>query len=348
MMTSDSGPYRRPVPPPAALRLDLNEAPSPPGDRFRQALMDRLGQCQWNRYPDMDAGPARAAASKLYGWSQQGVLVGNGSNALLAAAVRALLPAGGRMAVLSPSFSMYPVLAGRVGGRVLRVPLAPPRFEPDHGALLRAVSDADVTVLCSPNNPTGGVVDEALFEEVLETGRPVVWDAAYVEFAGLTGDPLPWLDRRANLLVLRSLSKVWGLAGLRVGALLGRGSLLERVGRELLPFETGWAVTAAFETAASFREDGAALVATVCADRERLRRSLAADQEIEVAPSSANFLLLRRRGWSGAGLVAALAGRGIAVREVAELSEPGWVRVTVGDPAHNEVVAAALAEVGRE
>jgi len=150
------------------------------------------------------------------------------------------------------------------------------------------------------------------------------------------------------LLVLRSLSKAWGLAGLRVGALLGGGDLLDRVEGEVLPFEAGWLVEAAFAAAAACRAEGAALVAEVCAERERLRGALAVRPTLEVATSAANFLLLRRRGWNGSALSGFLGGKGIAVRQVAELESEGWVRVTVGDPTENDAVVAVLLEAGDE
>jgi len=109
MSEAAAGRYQRPVPPAAAIRLDLNEAPAAAGDGVRRAVLERLAAANWRRYPDVDGGAARSAAARLYGWRAEGTLVGNGSNSLLAAAVRALLPRGGRMAVVSPSFSMYPV-----------------------------------------------------------------------------------------------------------------------------------------------------------------------------------------------------------------------------------------------
>lgn len=335
--------YVRDVAAEGAIRLDLNEAPRVAGAEFSRALLERLAACPLHRYPEVDALAARRAAAELYGWQAAGTLVGNGSNELLAAAVRALLPAGGTMLTLRPSFSMYPVLAARHGVRLVCAELAPPRFEVDPEELLARAGEADLAVVCSPNNPTGGDVAPAVFERVLERARLVIWDAAYLEFS--TVDALPWLRRFANLLVLRSLSKAWGLAGLRVGALLAAPETARRVEAELLPFGTGWHVAAAFEAALDCRQEGARLVAEVVAERERVRGALESVHGVTVAPSAANFLLLRVGGLTGGALTEAAARRGVAVRRVPELEGAGWVRVTLGRACDNDVLVEILREV---
>lgn len=335
--------YRRDAAAVGAIRLDLNEAPREAGAELRRALLERLAERPLNRYPEVDALAARQAAAGLYGWDAAGTLVGNGSNELLAAAVRALLPAGGTMLTLRPSFSMYPVLAARRAARLVGVDLAPPRFEADAARLASLAAEADLVVLCSPNNPTGGELPAAAFEAVLERGLPVVWDAAYLEFS--EADALPLLGRFPNLLVLRSFSKAWGLAGLRVGALLSTPELARRVEGELLPFGTAWHVEAAFAAALACREAGARLVAELVAERRRLQAALAAMEGVAVAPSAANFLLLRVAGLTGSELAAAAARRGVAVRRLPELDGGGWVRVTVGRPSEDDVLLAVLREV---
>lgn len=326
-----------------AIRLDLNEAPCEAGSGVRLALLDRLAARAFNRYPEIDSRPARQAAAELYGWHAAGTLVGNGSNELLAAAVRALLPRGGTLVTLQPSFSMYPVLAARQGARLVGAGLEPPRFSVPLERLVPLTREADLVVLCSPNNPTGGEVEPDVLEAVLALGRPVIWDAAYVEFAGR--DPSPWCGRHANIMVLRSCSKAWGLAGLRVGALLAAPDLCRRVDAELLPFGASWLVQAAFEAALECRADGERLVAGVVAERERLGVALAAVPRVEVAPSSANFLLLRVGGRTGRELAAGLAARDLAVRRLAELDAAGWIRVTVGAPVGNDRLVRAIGEV---
>ncbi len=325
------------------VRLDLNEAPREMAQQFRERVLELLAASSWRRYPDIDGRTARAAAAELYGWDAEGTLVGNGSNDLLAASSRALLPRGGAVAALSPSFSMYPVLAKRQEARLLAVTLRPPDFAPDGAELLAAAAAADLVLLCSPNNPTGGELAAEIWDEVLRLGKPTIWDAAYAEFA--TVDPAGWLSRHRNLLVLRSLSKAWGLAGMRVGAALGTPELIERVAAQLLPFETGWAVAAAYRAANELRALGAELVAEIAGERARQLGTLGALAGVEVVPSAGNFFLLRRPGLTGTQLAEALAARGLAVRDILELDESGHVRVTVGTRADGDALLRAVAEV---
>jgi len=344
-VTSEAfGGYARGGTPPGAARLDLNEAPREVGDRFRSRLLELLGASAWRRYPDIDGRSAREQAARLYGWRAEGVLVGNGSNELLSACIRALLPPGGRMVALSPSFSMYPVLARRARATLDGLQLDGPSFAVDGDELLRRLGEADVAVLASPNNPTGGELPLQLLERALATGRPLVWDAAYLEFTG--ADPRPLLERYDNLIVLRSLSKAWGLAGLRVGALLASPALARRVAAELLPFATGWLAECAFAAALEMPEESAALVRETVAERERLRAAVNARPNWEAAASAGNFFLVRRAGLDGAALRSALAARGLAVRDIAELAAEGYVRVTVGSPGEGDRLLAALEEVG--
>jgi histidinol-phosphate aminotransferase len=337
------GGYVRPGAAAGAVRLDLNEAPHGIGVAFEKRLLELLAESPWNRYPAIDAEPARKAAAELYGWRPEGTLVGNGSNELLAAAVRALLPRGGRVVSLTPSFSMYPVLAARQAAALLGVSLTPPDFAVPTGELLDRSREADLILLCSPNNPTGGLVPEQVWDEVLALGKPTIWDGAYVEFAGV--DPAVLLARHEHLIVLHSFSKAWGLAGLRIGALLAHPAMARKVVHELLPFGSGWLGEAAMRAAAEHPEAGRALVAELVVERDRLRALLAEVPGVRVVPSAANFFLLGVGRLDGHALAEALGSRGIAVRSIPELAAAGYVRLSVSAAADRERLVAAVREV---
>jgi histidinol-phosphate aminotransferase len=325
------------------VRLDLNEAPHGAGVAFAKRVLELLAAQPWNRYPEIDGSAARAAAAELYGWEASGTLVGNGSNELLAALVRALLPPGGTLARLAPSFSMYSEVARRARARELEVRLDPPGFVADGAGLVEAVGQADLALLASPNNPTGGVLPVELMRRIAALDKPTVWDGAYLEFAGL--DPLPLLREFPNLIVLRSLSKAWGLAGLRAGALLTAPAMAARVSEQTLPFATWWLPLAAYRAATELREAGAALVADTVAERERQLALLRQVAGVAVVPSAGNFYLLGVEGLAGQALADSLRGRGIAVRYLEDLSSSGHVRVTVGAVGEGDALLAAVREV---
>lgn len=338
--------YSRPPAATAALRLDLNEAPWDADAAFREVFFSFLQQVELRRYPPMDARPAREAAARLYGWRVDGTLVGNGSNEVLAAAL-ATFAAGGKVLTLWPSFSVYPWLIRRAGGSELRVLLKPPDFAFPEEEFFALVEEADLILLCSPNNPTGGELAPSLWRRVLALGKPTIWDGAYWEF-GSDQAMQPWLMEFPNVMITRTLSKVWGVAGVRAGCLCTSPELARKVAKHLFPFAPGIAVWAAFEAAAALPEVGRTRAQAVVAERERQLAVLCSLSEFEAVPSRGNFYLLRRRGWDGHRLANVLAGAGIAVRPVEELAAEGYVRVTVGTPEEGEVLLAALQEVARE
>jgi len=325
------------------VRLDLNESPHGAGVVFAKRVLELLAAQPWNRYPDIEGAAVREAAAELYGWEASGTLVGNGSNELLAALARALLPRGGTLARLAPSLSIYPAVARRRRARQLELRLDPPGFAADGGRLVELVGQADLALLASPNSPTGGVLPVELMRRVAALGKPTVWDGAYLEFAGL--DPLPLLREFPNLIVLRSLSRAWGLAGLRVGALLAAPAMVARLSEETLPFATGWLPLAAYRAAAELRQAGMALVADIAAERERQVALLRQVPRVAVVPSVGNFYLLRVEGLTGHALADSLRGCGIAVRYLEDLSSSGHVRVTVGAVAEGDALVTAVREV---
>lgn len=339
--------YVRPHLPGGSVRLDLNEAPWDADSAFRGRFLGFLERIELRRYPPMDALPARQAAARLYGWEPDGTLVGNGSNELLAAALAALCENGGRVLALSPSFSVYPLLIRRAGGQMLLVRLTPPSFAVPEGELLASAQNADVLLVCCPNNPTGGELAPDQWRRLLALGKPTLWDGAYWEF-GTYGEVRPWLEAYPHLMVTRTLSKVWGVAGVRAGCLLTSPPLARRIAEKLLPFAPGVAVWAAFEAAASLPELGRKRAAAVVGERERQLAAIGSLPPWEAVPSLGNFFLLRRRGWNGEQLAEALARAGIAVRPVEELASAGYVRVTVGTPAEGDLFLSVLKEVAGE
>lgn len=333
--------------PPAAagqVKLDLNEAPWEADQTFRQRFFQLLDGVEFRRYPPFDARPAREAAARLYGWEVDGTLVGNGSNELLFYALSVLCQSGKKVLALSPSFSVYPWLVRRTGGELSTLCLPPPDFLIPEEALLAKAGEADVLLLCSPNNPTGNELTPDLWHRLLSLGKPTIWDGAYWEF-GTGGEVRPWLSRYPNLLITRTLSKVWGVAGVRVGCLLTSPVFASRLRRALLPFAPGLAVWAAFAAASSLIHLGQERAARIVAARDTQIAALAEIPGVEVVPSRGNFFLFRCPPLTGKELAELLGEKGVSVRLVEELVQDGFVRITVGTPRENERCRKALEEV---
>jgi histidinol-phosphate aminotransferase len=302
-----------------------------------------------NRYPDPSYMALRRALSDRYDMPAERIALGAGSCDVLLAAGEALLEPGAELVYAWPSFSMYPHLAAASGARAIEVPLTG-EAEHDLDAIAAEVTVATrLVVVCNPNNPTG----TALALESIETFLAkipahvcVILDEAYVEFSLTVGDPfssLPLLRRHANLVILRTFSKVYGLAGLRVGyALCGSESFRIAVDQVRQPFYlTAAAQAAAVEALRHQDEVERRVVATVAA-RTTVTEALRSSGHW-VAESDANFVWVRVAddGQDGP-VVDALRERGVVVRGGTALGGPGFARVTLGSEAENERFLAAL------
>jgi histidinol-phosphate aminotransferase len=322
-------------------RLDFNEAAVPPSAEELAAYREALVGLELHRYPDDDATALRRALAARWGVAPEELLVGNGSLEVLATLMTAFRRPGARLLYPVPTFDQYAALAALHGFEGLPVPLGA-GFQIDEPATLAAIERhrPPLAFFASPNNPTGNRFPGALLERLARRmeGAFVV-DEAYADFAGRS--LLPGALAVPGLFVLRSLSKL-GLAGLRLGVLVGAREAIAELDRARLPFAVG-AVTQALGCAALSRP--AALDGRVAAI-VGLRRTLEADLRqvpgLTVYPSEANFLLVRGSG-DAAVLAEGLLARGVAVRDVSTLPGlTGCLRITVGSGDENRRCVEAL------
>ena len=305
-----------------------------------------------NRYPDPSYEPLRRALSERYGIPASRIALGNGSCDILLAAGEALLEPGAEVVYSWPAFSVYPHLAAASGARAIEV-----RLDDDDRHDLHAMA-AEITVatrlalVCNPNNPTSTSVGLDQIEDFLERVPShvcVILDEAYCEFALSLGDTyasVELLRRYPNLVVLRTFSKVYGLAGLRVGyGLCASDALRTAVDQLRQPFYLNAAAQAAAVEALKHQDEV----------ERRVTQTLAARLDLEegvrglglwVAESDANFIWLRLPdGCEERELVAGLRERGVLVRAGASLGREGALRVTVGTQPENERFVSALGEL---
>lgn len=294
------------------------------------------------RYPSAYADDLRSALAAWLSVPMANVVTGCGSDAVLDAAFRALARPGDRLAYVPPTFSMVPAWAVANG-------LEPVACALDVAAFVR--SGARLVYLAAPNNPTGAMLPPDLLDDLLAmTSLAVVLDEAYVEFAAASSQVQRAVSEQ-RLLVVRTLSKAWGLAGLRVGYAVGAAPLIAAIERTRGPFQVGGPVAAA--AAAAVRDERAWLAAHVAGVCQRRERFVLALQRagMQPLPSEANFVLLpcrNRAGYSRAAseVAAALQQRGVLVRALPELAGIGdAIRVSIGNDEAMARAAAVLAEV---
>ncbi|MBM5812721.1 MAG: histidinol-phosphate transaminase [Gammaproteobacteria bacterium] len=335
-------PYRHAAWLPSVTRLHANENPwADPDDPTGPPL---------NRYPEPLSEELRAALARLYGLAPAAVLPGRGSDEGIDLLVRAFCRAGqDRVLICPPTFGMYRVAAEIQGAGIVEVPLDA-GFGLDAAAVRAACSPAvKLVFLCSPNNPTGNSLATSALAGLLDSlaGRAiVVVDEAYAEFAPGRG-LLDRLPRYPELVLLRTLSKAHGLAGARCGAVLADPAIIELLARLIHPYALpSPTIDAALAALAPERlARSAARTGRIIAERERLAAALAGLGAVQrVWPSAANFLLVEFRE-AGAALAAALRA-GLLLRDFSR--EPrlaGCIRITVGAPADNDRLLAALGEL---
>ncbi|HUA12302.1 MAG TPA: histidinol-phosphate transaminase [Solirubrobacteraceae bacterium] len=332
------------------VRLASNEAPFETLPAVRDALAAHAAEL--NRYPDPSAGELRRLIAERHEVPAGHVVVGNGSCEVLMLLGEALLEPGAEIVHAWPSFSVYPHLSAASGARAVTVPLDG-EHRHDLDAMAREVTVATrVVIVCNPNNPTSTALPVARIAEFVERIPPyvcVILDEAYSEY-NLLDDPaasVALLEHHPNLVLLRTFSKVYGLAGLRVGyALCGSHEVPLALNRVRQPFNVSTAAQAAASAALGSQDAIVERVARTVAERISVAERLAA-MGLAVADSQANFCwLLLGADRDEAAVVAALMERGILVRAGAALgaSEPA-LRVTYGLPQENSAFLDALAEI---
>jgi histidinol-phosphate aminotransferase len=334
---------------PRAVKLASNEVAFPPLPAVVAAIASVAGET--NRYPDNAAGVLTGALAQRYGVDVAQVATGCGAVTLLQQVAQAYVEPGTSLAYAWRSFEMYPLLAQVAGAGSQQVPLVPgtdggTADTHDLDGLLAAVDDSTrVLLVCNPNNPTGTAVRRAALEAFLDTvpGHVlVVLDEAYREF--VTDPDVPdgveLMRGRPNVAVLRTFSKAWGLAGLRVGYLLAEDpAVAEAVRKTHVPFSVSMVAQAAAVAALASEDEVRARVAEVTAERDRLTAELRRRGHA-VADSQANFVWLPL-GERTAEVAAALESRAVITRPFAGEG----LRVTVGTPEEDDVFLTAFDEV---
>jgi histidinol-phosphate aminotransferase len=329
--------------------LASNESPDPPLPSVVRAAQRALEGA--NRYPDPSNSRLKAALSGRYGVPPGRIAIGNGSCDLLLAAGDALLEPGAEFVYAWPSFSVYPHLAAASGARAITVPLRDEHVH-DLDAMATEITAATrLVIVCNPNNPTSTALpfaEIAAFADRVPRHVALIVDEAYCEF-NLLDDPdttLDLLDRHANLVLLRTFSKVYGLCGLRVGfALCGSEAFPRAVDQVRQPFFCNAAAQAAAIEALKHQDAVAERVERAIVARVELEAGLNA-LGIEPAPSQTNFCWFDLPAEADEqAVVRGLADRGVLVRAGAALGRPGALRVTYGTPGQNARFLDALAQV---
>lgn len=333
-----------------AVRLNTNEAPEPPPPGFLAELHAELDRIALNRYPDREALDLRRAIAAGHGVSAENVYCANGSNEVLQSILLAYGGPGRVAAVFEPTYALHGHIAQLTGTTVV----AGSRNEEmllDEREMARVLTSGGrhdevnpaVTFLCSPNNPTGRSEPRDTVERLLVAAPGlVVVDEAYGQFATWSSTEL--LADNPHLVVVRTFSKTWSLAALRLGYAIADPEVVDAMFRVTLPYHLDALKQAAGITALRYAVAMHDRVERLRSERRRVEAGLRS-LRVDAFPSDANFVLFRMRDREATEVWRALVQRSVLVRDVS-----GWpslsrcLRVTVGTPRENDAFLAALAE----
>jgi histidinol-phosphate aminotransferase len=329
-------PGEQPEPGARIVKLNTNENPFPPSPKVLQAIHEVDGETL-RRYPHPLGDRFREAASALMGVEPEQVLCGNGSDDILTIATRTFVPSGGLLASPEPTYSLYPVLAQLEAAKHVGVP-----FEKNYQLPIDALvaTNADAIYLANPNAPTGTVVSLDSIETLAkEFAKLVLVDEAYADFWGKTAVGL--IEKCPNIIVSRTLSKGYGLAGLRFGYAVANREVID----EMIKVKDSYnadaisilAATAAI-TDQAYAQRGWQLV------RDELKRIASELEEFgfDVLPSHANFVLASVPGGDGKSFYQGLKQQGILVRYFDKPGLRDKIRITIGTMQENDAMLGAI------
>jgi histidinol-phosphate aminotransferase len=329
-------------------RMMSNENPNPPSEKVLEAINKyaRMG----NRYPDQGL-VVRSKIAEINGLDgPENVMLGNGSSEVYDNIFRCFLAPGEEVIQHTPCFGIYKLRGTILGGKMVSVPMTykDNQLLYDVDAILKAITDkTKIIVIANPNNPTGNFMEAKDFVRIAETGIPFIVDEAYVEYAGLGMSQVGLIKKYKNVIVTRTLSKAYGLAGLRFGYAMGDKDVIGQISAALIPWNVG---TIPMWTALAALEDTEALAYRVKFNNREVDFITEALSEIPglvVFPSKANYILFDtgETGKKGKDMVAYAEQKGLIFRpETEKYGSDGWFRITIGSKEENRMAVDVVRE----
>jgi len=329
-------------------RLMSNENPNPPSQKVIDAIL-QYGKVA-NRYPDQGFA-VRERIAQINGLPGiENVLLGNGSSEVYDMLWRSFVAPGEEIIQHTPCFGIYKLRGAVLGAKMISVPMInrDEKLLYDADGILAAITPkTKAIVIANPNNPTGNFMDDADFLRIAEAGVPFVVDEAYVEYAGLRKSQVKLVKDHKNVFITRTLSKAYGLAGMRFGYALGDKDVIMQIAATLIPWNVGtiamWAALAALEDTAALNER----VEFNNEEVEYIEREVGKIKGITVFHSYGNYILFDSAvpGKNGKGMVDFAEKKGLILRGQEPMyGSDGWFRVTIGSHDENELFVRAVRE----
>ena len=329
----------------AEVRLNTNESPFPPPEKWTADLLAALAEVSFHRYPDRPATELRAAIAALHAVTSEEVFCANGSNEVLQSLLLAYGGPGRRACLFEPTYALHSHISRLTGTAVIEGGRTEDfRIDPEDAVALLSRQQPDITFLCSPNNPTGRAEPRETVIAILDAAPGlVIVDEAYGQFSSWTA-----LELRGSihpgLVVTRTFSKTWAMAGARLGYLIADPLVVQGCEAVVLPYHLSAQTQLAGLLALDYTDEMEARVALIAEERGRVAAALGG-LPVESWPSDANFILFRPLHVSADDVWTGLLERSVLIRNCASWEGlPGCLRVTIGRPDENDRFLTALEE----
>jgi histidinol-phosphate aminotransferase len=330
------------VEPCGIIKLASNENPLGPSPKAAAAMRERIDSVQL--YPDGGGFLLRNALAARLGCERENIILGNGSNEIIELVGHAFLRPGDDVIAFEHAFIAYKLVGGLFGARAIEI--AAPNFQPDPNALLDAVTpQTKIIFVANPNNPTGALIQGEKIDNFLARVPEdvvIVLDEAYFEFLDNPSNTIRHIDRHRNVIVLRTFSKIHGLATLRIGYGIAHREMIEVLQKTRQPFNVNGIAQAAALAALEDTNHIAETKRVVNVGRAFLEKEFDV-MKLKFVPSAGNFVFVHVG--DGPAIFKKLLARKIIVRPLAGYNLPEWLRITVGTMEQNRKCTAALKEV---
>ena len=333
---------------PSLHRMMSNENPNPPSDKVLDTMIKYAKMA--HRYPDQGLVVRTKIAEINDLDGPQNGMIGNGSSEVYDNIFRMFIVPDDEIIQHTPCFGIYGLRGKLLGAKMVSVPMVykDNYLHYDPNAILNVITDkTKIIVVANPNNPTGNFMDAEHFVRIAETGLPFIIDEAYVEYAGLGMSQVALTKQYKNVLITRTLSKAYGLAGMRFGYAIGAKEVIDQISGSLLPWNVGtismWAALAAFEDKEGLEER----VRFNNSEVDFITESLSDIPGLVIFPSKANYILFDcgETGKTGKEVLAFAETKGVILRgESKKYGSDGWFRVTIGTKEENRLFVDLIRE----
>ncbi|HNZ26970.1 MAG TPA: histidinol-phosphate transaminase [Spirochaetota bacterium] len=327
------------------IKLNQNESPFDIPADMKKRILDKMLASRWNVYPDFTPDGLYLKTAAYLGVNKENILIGNGSNEMIMTILAAIVENGRRVVIPTPTFAIYGLLSSNFNGEVIKVPLKPDMSFDIDRIVEESKFEGSVAVLCSPNNPTGAAAaKEDLIKVIKNSGGLVIIDEAYIQFGGetLIGD----LDSYPNLIILRTFSKAFGLAGLRLGCMIGPKNIITQLSKVKLPYNLNILNLIALDEVLDNPDFVDRNVEVILKQKKYMESELSKIKQIQLFHSDANFFLFRVERSNF--VFAELVKRGVLIRNYSSsVGLENCLRVSVGSEDEVKLFIESLKDIAK-